>query len=347
LSAKCYAHSCTIHALKALHSTQPTVTIGNRQRVSLTLTPLTHWVNGAAGTHPITLAPPLSESVTITPLLHSHEQHDKDRLLHVPTGLQDVDASVTPLLLQHLGPCSWRSGSSLHMPRVLQLRAFALTAVDPPAAGAGAAAAPPPPPEGASTQNKPAADESVVDGSNGSSAASSSSWSGSGSGSDRWFQQQPEDEGWGKAGQLAGEVQQVWAELRVKGLPPAALKAAAQQVARSPPLQAAAGTAQSHSTAGSLTQHGSSDASRTASSRQVGTDRGEGPAAAEAADGSAGAAQHVLSTGPPRGGWGLLTAARKRDVAELLLHHGLARLSEPEDCEWLGVRQSRWRAYQR
>lgn len=262
-------------------------------------------------------------------------------------GLQDVDASVTPLLLQHLGPCSWRSGSSLHMPRVLQLRAFALTAVDPPAAGAGAAAAPPPPPEGASTQNKPAADESVVDGSNGSSAASSSSWSGSGSGSDRWFQQQPEDEGWGKAGQLAGEVQQVWAELRVKGLPPAALKAAAQQVARSPPLQAAAGTAQSHSTAGSLTQHGSSDASRTASSRQVGTDRGEGPAAAEAADGSAGAAQHVLSTGPPRGGWGLLTAARKRDVAELLLHHGLARLSEPEDCEWLGVRQSRWRAYQR
>lgn len=37
--------------------------------------------------------------------------------------------------------------------------------------------------------------------------------------------------------------------------------------------------------------------------------------------------------------------ARQRDAAELLLRHGLARLSDAEDVDWLGMRQSRWTAY--
>jgi hypothetical protein len=39
--------------------------------------------------------------------------------------------------------------------------------------------------------------------------------------------------------------------------------------------------------------------------------------------------------------------SRRRDLAEQLLRHGLARLAEPEDFAWLGVRPSRIRAYTR
>lgn len=104
----------------------------------------------------------------------------------------------------------------------------------------------------------------------------------------------------------------VWAELWVQGLPATALKAAAKQAAAA----AAASSNQQHPAQPS--------SATTPNTNTTASTKAAGPA-----------------TGT---GW---LPQRKRDVSELLLLHGLAHMADEEQFEWLGVRPSRWRAYQR
>lgn len=171
------------------------------------------------------------------------------------------------------------------------------------------------------------------------------------------------------------QLQEAWAELWVRGLQASALKAAAQRVAAGAQdssgqtrpeamvvgskcsqhypsqLEPAAGSAAGHmgdnNSISSSQLSGSAAASMAPAAADVAdlSAPGQGGAAPSAAAAPATTATAPVATGGFRGA--LTALGRRRDVAEQCLRHGLACMAEAEDFEWLGVRQSRWKAYQR
>jgi hypothetical protein len=129
------------------------------------------------------------------------------------------------------------------------------------------------------------------------------------------------------------ELMEVWAELWVKGLPPAACKAAARQVASQLSSNTSPGLDKSEQPQRTSAGRVETDPSPSSTSAQ-----------ASAAAATAGRRAEASRQQHTAGAW---LPQRQKDVAELLLRHGLAHLAEPEDCEWLGIRQARWSAYQR
>lgn len=258
-------------------------------------------------------------------------------------GTQDVHAAVGTLLQQHLAD-TWRSGSG--WPKVQNFRVFAVTAATagrPTDAGQAAAK----PAAAVAAGGGPNSDVSQYDANRqgafgttgagaGSTDSSSSSTGNDGSNSSGEQQVTTCSKGSTNSSQQPQEapVQEVWAELWVKGLPAAACKAAAQQVA-------------SHQVSSS-TPPGLDDSSplQRASAGGVETDPGPQSAStrASAAAATAGSGVRVPLQQQAASSW---LPQRQKDVAELLLRHGLAHLADPEDCDWLGIRQARWKAYQR
>lgn len=233
-------------------------------------------------------------------------------------GLQGVDAAAPSLLHQQLAG-QWSCSSGAARPRIMQLRVFAVTAAPELTQAAAAATVAgrdgrQQPDSGGSTTDTAAAaapDLQHTSSSDGSSAGQLPDAKGNG-----LLQQQPE---------------MAWAELWVQGLTKSTLRAAAGQVVLAQQHSIPSNTTSSNST--SPIAHSEADAAAASSQTS--------PHTAAAASGS-------LAAPPPQ----LAAAAswwpqRSRDVAELLLSYGLARLADPEDCEWLGARQARWRAYER
>jgi hypothetical protein len=136
--------------------------------------------------------------------------------------------------------------------------------------------------------------------------------------------------------------QQVWAELWVKGLSSRPLAATAAAVASK---------GQTYST--QQQQHSSSAVTSSSTGSGLGAIHHVPKGNTEQLQGDA-HHQPVAGAAPVEGTpgyWqqhstsGSWLPQRQRDTAELLLRHGLARLSDAEDVEWLGMRQSRWTAY--
>jgi hypothetical protein len=253
------------------------------------------------------------------------------------TGVADVQASVDPLLKQHLAD-SWCLGGV--WPKPLQLRLFAVTAMAAcPPADAGQAAAAPVVAAAAWTSSDTSqfnANGQGTTGANGTctgTACSSSSSSNANYSSGTQPEIMHSIEGNDSNQQPQQELVQVWAELWVKGLPPAACKAAAQHIARHLSSSTQAGLDDSASPQCSSAGRVETDPSPYAANAKA-----SAAAAIAGRRADASLQQHTAGSWLPQ---------RRRDVAELLLRHGLAHLAEPEDCEWLGIRQARWQAYQR
>jgi hypothetical protein len=140
------------------------------------------------------------------------------------------------------------------------------------------------------------------------------------------------------------QQQEVWAELWVRGLSPGALAAIAAFVAsRSPSLSTQQGSSavMGSSTGTGLGAMQPGGAGNTGQQLRP-EDCRKQPLAAGAAGAALNETSEYLRQHSASGGW---LPERQRDAAELLLRHGLARLAEAEDVEWLGMRQSRWTAY--
>lgn len=255
-------------------------------------------------------------------------------------GLQAPDPAVLPLL-EHCLVDSWSRGrgGGQQCPRITQLRVFAVTtaAQQPMPAAFQQPSVPPTAGDVAGADLGAPHPAAAVDSSFCPEPSSSGNNSRFGSKSQQQQQQQ-----WRSGPGSQDEVQQqVWAELWVKGLSSRPLAATAAAVASkgqtySTQQQHSSSAVTSSSTGSGL---GAIHHVPTGNTEQLQGDAHHQPVAGAApVEGTPGYLQQHSTSGS----W---LPQRQRDTAELLLRHGLARLSDAEDVEWLGMRQSRWTAY--